>query len=348
MTEPKFTRRKFAALVATAMASTVAVSSLGPAALAADKPRYAMLVRVLGNTAFELARVGAMKAADELGIDLIYTGPTENTAEGQVALIDSLIAQRVDAIMLTANDATALTPSLQRAASRGIKIVTWDQDTEAAARSLFVAEATNDLIALGPAKIALNLTGGTGEVGIITGPANSTTQNNWVNEMIRLTKEDDAFKGLKVDEVAYGDERSDKAYNEALGLVNKYPDMKVIVCYTSVGLAAAAQMVTDQGLIGKVQVTGLGFPNEMVEYVLSGAVPAFAIWSMVDEGYTTVYGTKALADGSITGAEGDSFDAGRMGKITVGANNTAVLGELTVYDKSNVEEAANLIKSLQK
>lgn len=338
-------RRSFVALLTSA-------ALLGPmlfsAVQAEDKPRYAMLVRVLGNTAFELAKVGAQEAADELDFELIYTGPTENSAEGQVTLINSLIAQRVDAIMLSANDATALTPSLKRAASRGIKIVTWDQDTEAEARGLHIASATNALISLGPAKIARDLMGGKGDVGIITGAANSTTQNEWVNEMIRLTKEEESFKGMNVVEVAYGDERSDKAYNEALGLVNKYPNLKTIVAYTSVGIAAASQMVRDQKLVGKVQVTGLGFPNEMVDHVMSGATPAFAIWNMVDVGYTTVYAAKNLVEGTITGKSGDAFEAGRMGKISVGEKNTAVMGELFVYDKSNIEKAAELIKAVSK
>ena len=335
-----------ASAVAVGLGAVIASDGLFNSALAQDKPRYAMVVRVLGNTAFELARVGAQEAADELDIELIYTGPTENSAEGQVAIIDSLIAQRVDAIMITANDATALTPSLQRAASRGITVVTWDQDTEAAARTVHIASATNELISLGPVKIALELTDGGGDVGIITGPANSTTQNEWVDEMIRLTKEEDEFKGLNVVEVAYGDERSDKAYNEALGLVNKYPELEAIVAYTSIGIAAASQMVTDQDLIGKIKVTGLGFPNEMVDHVLSGATPAFAIWNMIDVGYTTVYATKALIDGTITGVDGDVIKAGRMGDIPVGGNNTAVMGELYVYDKDNIETAANLINSL--
>ena len=343
---PTLTRRAVTISLTATLALVIGGTGFAPGVRAQDKPRYAMLVRVLGNTAFELARVGAEEAANELGVELIYTGPTENTAEGQVELINSLIAQRVDAIMLTANDETALSPSLKRAAQRGIKIVTWDQDTEPSARSLYIAAATNAQIALAPAKIALDLTGGEGEVGIVSGPASSTTQNDWVNELIRLTKEDDAFKGLSVAEVAYGDERSDKAYNEALGLVSKYPDIKAIVAYSSIALSAAAQMVTDQNLIGKIGVTGLGFPNEMSAYVLSGAVPAFAIWNMSDVGYTTLYATHALIDGEITGAAGDTFEAGKLGEIKVGDASTAVLGQMTVYDKSNVQQAADLIKSL--
>ncbi|MGB5865353.1 MAG: substrate-binding domain-containing protein [Sulfitobacter sp.] len=331
------------------MYSGLAIVTLGAgAALAQDQKRYAMVVRVLGNTAFELAGIGAQEAADELGVELIFTGPTENTAEGQVALINSLIAQRVDAIMITANDATALSPALRRASQRGIAIVTWDQDTESSARSLHIASATNELIALAPVKIALELTGGGGDVGIVSGPANSTTQNEWVDEMVRLTTQDEAYSGLNVVETVYGDERSDKAYNEALGLVNKHENLEAIVAYTSVGIAAASQMVRDQGLIGKVKVTGLGFPTEMVDHVLSGATPAFAIWNMVDVGYTTVMATNALVDGKITGAPGETFEAARMGPIEIGENSVAVMGELFVYDASNVEEAAALTKSANK
>jgi len=326
------------------LAMTVMAGAV-PAA-AQDAPRYAMLVRVLGNTAFELAHVGAQEAADDLGVELIFTGPTENTAEGQVNLINSLIAQRVDAIMLSANDATALTPALRRAAQRGIAIVTWDQDTEVDARTLFIASATNELIAMGPARIALELADGEGDIGVISGPASSTTQNLWVDELLRLTEENPEFAGLNVVEVAYGDERSDKAYSEALGLVNKYPDLEVIVAYSSVAIAAASQMVRDQGLVGQVSVTGLGSPTEMVDHVTSGATPAFAIWNMVDVGYTTVEATYNLLNGDISGAEGDVIDAGRMGEITVGADGVAVMGELFVYDASNVQAAADLINSV--
>ncbi len=335
-------------LGAMALAMVISLTALTEAALAQDKARYAMLVRVLGNTAFELARVGAEEAAEELGVELIYVGPTENTAEGQIQLIDSLIAQRVDAIMISANDATAIVPALERAQRRGITVVSWDQDLEPAGRALYVGASTNDLIALGPVKIVSDLIGGSGDVGIISGPANSTTQNEWVDEMVRLTKEDDRFQGINVVEVTFGDEKSDKGYNEALGLVSKYPDLEAIVAYTSIGIAAASQMVQDEGLVGQVQVTGLGFPNEMVDHVLSGATPAFAIWNMIDLGYAATVATHRLVNGEATAAPGETVDVGRMGSLEIGENNASVLGELFTYDASNIEEAAALIEELSK
>ena len=148
-------------------------------------------------------------------------------------------------------------------------------------------------------------------------------------------------QSLTLVEVVYGDDDDTKSYNEALGLFTKYPDLKVIISPTTVGIAASARAVTDKGLIGQVMVTGLGTPNQMREYVKNGASPEFALWNPADLGYLSVYVLKALADGSITGAAGDSFTAGRLGDYTVaedadlGAN--ILLGLPFIYTADNID-----------
>src|SRR4051794_25352190 len=77
-------------------------------AFAADK-RIALVVKNLGNSSFAACRDGANQAAKEVGgIEIIYTAPTKATAEDQIAVIDALIAQKVDGIIVSANDANAL------------------------------------------------------------------------------------------------------------------------------------------------------------------------------------------------------------------------------------------------
>ncbi|MGO8565261.1 substrate-binding domain-containing protein, partial [Rhizobium ruizarguesonis] len=76
---------------------------------------------------FDAANKGAQEAAKELGgVEVIYTGPTTTTAEGQIEVINSLIAQGVSAIAVSANDPDALVPALKKAAQRGIKVISWD------------------------------------------------------------------------------------------------------------------------------------------------------------------------------------------------------------------------------
>ena len=96
-------------------------------AFAQDDVRIAIVVKALGIGFFEAAAEGAEEAAAELGnVEIIYTGPTDTTAEGQIEVINALIAQQVDAIAISANDTDALVPALQRAMQRGITVISWD------------------------------------------------------------------------------------------------------------------------------------------------------------------------------------------------------------------------------
>ena len=98
----------FKALMVT---TAVSLALMAGAANAADK-KIALVVKALGIGFFEAANKGAQEAAKELGdVEVIYTGPTTTTAEGQIEVINSLIAQKVDAIAVSANDTDALVPA---------------------------------------------------------------------------------------------------------------------------------------------------------------------------------------------------------------------------------------------
>ena len=93
----------------------------------ADGKRIAMVVKNLGNSYFDACSKGAMEAAKEVGgFEIIYTASTKATAEEQIAVIDALIAQKVDGIIVSANDADALVPVGQKAMERGIKVISFD------------------------------------------------------------------------------------------------------------------------------------------------------------------------------------------------------------------------------
>ena len=99
--------------------------------------RIALVVKSLGNGFFDAAAKGAEEAAAELGdVEVIYTGPTTATAEAQIEVVNSLIAQQVDAIAISANDPDALVPVLQRAMERGIKVISWDSGVAPEGRQL--------------------------------------------------------------------------------------------------------------------------------------------------------------------------------------------------------------------
>ena len=313
--------------------------SAGTAA-AADKMRIALLVKNLGNGFFDAAHEGGEEAAKELGdVELIYTGPTTPTAEGQIDIINNLIAQKVTAIAISANDPDALVPVCKKAMQRGITVISFDSGISRDGRTIQVNPSSPDLIGLKQIQMASKTIGGKGEIAILSATAQATNQNKWIEVMKEVLKRPE-FAGLKLVDVVYGDDQSDKSYREAVGLFRKHPDLKAIIAPTTVGIAASGKAVVDQNLVGKVYVTGLGLPKEMAGHVHSGAVDTFAIWNPIDLGYTAVYAAHSLAAKKATGKPGTEVPVGRMGALKIDQAGEAAMAEPYVFDKTNVDKFA--------
>lgn len=330
----------FKTLAAIAAAAALAIGS--SAAAAADKVKIAMVVKSLGNGFFDAAHEGGKAAAKELGdVELIYTGPTAPTAEAQIEVINSLISQKVDALVISANDKDALVPIAKRAMQRGIKVISFDSGIAPAGRLMQLNPSNNALIGTKLAEMASDGAGGAGEVAILSATAQATNQNIWIGEMKKALAEP-KFAKLKLVNVVYGDDQSDKSYREALGLLRSNPNLKVIVAPTTVGIVASAKAVADEKLIGKVYVTGLGLPSEMAGHVKSGAVKNFAIWNPIDLGYSATQLAYAFVKGKASGKQGEAIAVGRMGKITIEGDGEAAMAPPFTYDASNVEKFAKI------
>ncbi len=313
-------------------------AALASPAFAADK--IALVVKSLGNGFFDAANQGAQEAAKELkNVEIIYTGPAKATAEGQIEIVNSLIAQKVSAIVISANDPDALAPALKRAMERGIKVVSFDSGVRKDGRLMHLNPSSNPLIGEKLVKMTQDAIGASGEVAVLSATAQATNQNIWIEEAKKVLAQP-AYKGLKLVSVVYGDDQTDKSYREAQGLFKSYPNLKAIIAPTTVGVAAAAKAVQDEKKVGAIYVTGLGLPSEMAGHVKSGAVKSFAIWNPIDLGYSAVYAASQFMSGKATGKAGDKVSLGRVGTVTLDANGEAAMAEPFTYDKTNVEKFA--------
>ena len=112
-----------------------------------EKTRIAMVVKNLGNGFFDAAHTGADEAAKQLGnVEVIYTGPTTPSAEGQIEIINALISQKVDAIVISANDPNALVPIAKKAMQRGIKVISFDSGIAPEGRQMQLNPSNAQLI----------------------------------------------------------------------------------------------------------------------------------------------------------------------------------------------------------
>ncbi|MEX0584643.1 MAG: rhamnose ABC transporter substrate-binding protein [Natronospirillum sp.] len=325
--------------LATTLAATAALI-LGAQAQA-QEVRIAMVVKSLGNGFFEAAYEGAQEAAEELGdVEVIYTGPTSTTAEGQIEVITSLIAQNVDAIAVSANDANALVPILQRAQQRGIKVISWDSGVAYEGRAVHLNPSNDALIGemnVQLAHTALQQTGASsGEIAIMSATPTSTNQNIWIEE---IKKSLVGYPNMELVDIVYGDDLADKSYRESLALLSNHPDLKVIVAPTTVGFLAAAQAVQDEGRVGEVYVTGLGLPSEMAGHVDAGTVHNFAIWNPIDLGYAATHIAYDLVKGTASDSE---VSMGRLGKGELDEEGNVAMAAPFIYDASNVHDFADI------
>lgn len=311
--------------------------------------KIAMVVKSMGNPFFDACRDGAQEAAKALGgVEIIYQGPATPTAEGQIEIIDSLIAQKVSGIIISANDKDALIPITKKAMSRGIKVMSFDSAISPGGRMVDLVPSDTTLIGKQQVELISQLINNEGEVAILSATSQATNQNAWIEVMKSEFASNPKYSKMKLVATVYGDDLSDKSYREAMGLFESYPNLKGIIAPTTVGVAAAGKAITDKGLIGKVQLTGLGLPSEMKFYVMNDACKQFALWNPVDLGYSATQITYALVKGTLKSkagesvAKGASVKAGRMGTITIGDNGVAVMGNPFVFNKSNVEKYATI------
>jgi rhamnose transport system substrate-binding protein len=326
-------RRTFGTLTA---GLTLAACLMGTSAMAQEKTRIALVVKALGIGFFEAANKGAEEAAKELGdVEIIYTGPTDTTAEGQIEVINALIAQQVNAIAISANDRDALVPALKKAMDRGITVISWDSGVAPEGRQMHLNPSSNPLIGNMIIKLAADHLPDGGDVAVLSASATATNQNTWIEEMNKVLPN---YPGINVVGTVYGDDLADKSYRETQGLMQTYPNLKAIIAPTSVGIVAAAQAVTDAGKIGQINVTGLGLPSEMAAAVESGASQSFAIWNPIDLGYSATMIAYNLVKGNAKAEPGGKIPMGRMGEVTLDDNNEGAMADPFVYDKSNIAE----------
>jgi rhamnose transport system substrate-binding protein len=324
-------------------ASAAALAAALPKGVyAADNLRVAMVVKSLGNGFFDACRDGGLEAAKELGnVELIYTGPTKPTAEDQIAVIDSLIAQKVNAIAISANDPNALVPVCKKAMDKGITVISFDSGVAAGGRVMHLNPSNNALIGAKCVQMIAATLHNEGDVAILSATAQATNQNIWIEEMKKEWAKPEYAK-MKLVGTVYGDDQADKSYRETQGLLKAYPNLKGIIAPTSVGIVAAAKAVVDAGLVGKVYVSGLGLPSEMKGAVLAGATDTFAIWNPIDLGYSATMIAALIAEGKATGKPGTTIHVGRMGDIKIGEDGSAAMSDPFTFDKSNIEKFSKI------
>lgn len=323
---------------ASADAATTEPSASASAAAGGDL-NVVFIPKAVNNPYFDAAAEGAQRAADELGGQFTQIGPQNSTPDEQIPYIQDATTQGFSAIVVSATGADEVAPALQAAMDAGIPVVGYDSSPAVGAYDVFVNQTDFSLIGGAMAQWACNLAPDcTGEIAILSATATATNQNAWIADM-ETALEDEQFANLELVDTVYGDDDPQTSTEQAQGLLQSYPDLKVIVAPTTVGILAAAQVVSEEG--SDVKVTGLGLPNDMREFVESGVTPEFGLWSVPDLGYLAYHVAALLVSGEITGEPGETFTVEGLNDgepYEIGEDSVVILGPPFTFDETNIDD----------
>ena len=312
-----------------------------------DDMESILLPKCTGIAVFDQANEGAQEAAEELGTaEPEFLGPsTCEDPTGQIETMTNAATQGVDAVMISNNAGEQIQSGVDAASGADVAVVSWDSPIPSGeGEDLFISQVDFDETGTVMADMAIDILGEDGgQLAILSASPDAANQNAWI-DAFETALEDEQYAGLELVDTVYGNDDADESYSQALGLIDSHPDLELIMAPTTVGIAAAAKAMTDEGLCDQVKVSGLGLPDEMRAYTESGCAPEFALWSFVDLGYLTYYATYGIATGQFEATEGQAFTAGRMGEYTIETDPTRdaglriVMGPFTVYTQENIDE----------
>jgi rhamnose transport system permease protein len=291
----------------------------------------AVMPKAKGDPYFISARAGAEEAARQLGVDLIWDGPTSLDASMQNELVESWITRGVNAIVVAVENKGSISTVLRKAREHHIAVLTWDADAERNARDYFLNQATPEDIANTLADEGARLLHSRGEFAIITGALSAENQNEWIRFIKARMAE--KYPEMKLATVLPSDDDRDKAFSQTQNIMKVYPGVKLVIAISAPAVPGAAEAVQQSG--GGVDVIGLSLPSICRPYIHNGVVQSIVLWNTRDLGYLTVYAGWLDSQKEIT-PDATAISAGRLGRLDV-RGSQIILGKPMIINRNNID-----------
>lgn len=296
--------------------------------------RICVVPKVSGIPYFNAAEEGAQEAAEDLGVELDYNGPSEARAADQVQIIEQMVQQQCDAISVASNDPDAVGSATASAQDAGVATSAWDADVSEDSREFFVNQATFEAVGTELVEIMAEQTGGEGEFLVVTGSLTAPNQNAWIEEMEQHMEEE--YPDMSIASIEPGEEDLQEGIDITLDYLRANPDTAGVFGITTVALPGVAEAVQQLGVEDDVVVTGAGTPNDNRQYVEEGTIEEFLLWNPIDLGYLSVQVANAQVNDEMPNS--GTFEAGRLGEVEVISEDQVLLGPPLVFNEENIDD----------
>ena len=320
------------------VASVIAMTTV---ALAADPLKIVYIGKNTGNPYFDSITGGFKDACKSLGCEFEFVAPATAEATSQIPFIEAQIQRGVKVIGIAPNSPDALNQVFDAARAKGVLVLTVNGDItkNESHRDATILPTNFDIVGHDQVEMVGSLIGYEGEIAILSATTEAPDQNKWIVGMKETLAKDPKYAKMKLVATVYGDDQPEKSTTEMEALLSNFPNLKGVIAPTTVGIAAAAQVVQGRHIADKVHVTGLGLPSEMRPFIKDGTVKAFQLWSPYNEGWLAVHFAKGVLDGKVKNEVGGKFEVPNLGPITINAGNSInTQSALTTFDAKNIDD----------
>ncbi|MEO0637487.1 MAG: substrate-binding domain-containing protein [Pseudomonadota bacterium] len=322
------------------IAATTALGLMAGPALAEDID-IVFVGKNTGNPYFDSLTQGFVDACDKIACNFEFVAPATAEATSQIPFIEAQIQRGVDVIAISPNSPDALNQVFDSARDQGIIVMTVNGDITGNEEHRDLTILPTDFTKVGADQVEMvgSLIGYEGQIAILSATTEAPDQNFWIEGMNETLANDPKYANMELVATVYGDDQPEKSTTEMEALLANYPDLKGVIAPTTVGIAAAAQVVQSRGISEQVKVTGLGLPSEMRDFIKDGTVEAFQLWSPYNEGWLAAYLAVDLKAGKVANEVGTTFDVPELGTITINENNSInTQSSLTTFNADNIDD----------
>jgi rhamnose transport system substrate-binding protein len=304
------------------------------------KPRnqivVAMLPKLTNIAYFRACQDGAKQAAAELGVKLIYDGPSDPNASDQNKFIETWIRQGVDAICIAPNEPKAIKRFVQEAQHRGIKVLTWDSDAPDSGRELMVNQVDDKRLGEALMDEIARQMHEEGEWAVVIASLNADNLNTW--RRYAEARAAEKYPKLKKVVTIVTEEDVDKSRKLVETLLNVHPNLKGMIAFDSNSVPGAAEALKRTGKAGKVALCGNTTPGPMKAYLKEDVLQSFFLWDPRKLGDLTVRLAVALAEGQ-TLKPGASVNGSPLLTFSqTGPTTVIMMTEPLKFTKQNIDQ----------
>lgn len=249
-----------------------------------SRKRIAVIPKGSAHLFWQSVHAGAAAAAREAGVDIVWNGPASETDyNGQLQIVENMIAQRVDAICLAPIDKTAMAAVVDRAARENIPVVIFDSGVDT---QNFVSQVATDnyragQLAAGRMGKILNGSGKIAIVAVQPGAASTMLREQGFEEAIKKD-----FPGIQIVDKRYGMADFAKSLGVTENILTAHPDLDALFASNESSTVGAAQAL--KGRNSRVKLVGFDWSPGLLDELKGGLIDSLIAQDPFKMGYESV------------------------------------------------------------